>query len=264
MPKVYDLECNEVEEIQLPSVFSTPYRPDVIKRAVLSEQSAKRQPYGADPLAGKRTSAHYHGKRKYRYSMMNKEMARMARIHGKVGYLHFTARFVPQAVKGRQAHPPKVEKIWLEKINNKERTLAIKSALAAAASIDIVTRRGHKTQMSPIIFTESIEEIGKTKNVLKILAKLIPNELERCAVKKVRAGKGKMRGRRYKKRKGPLVIVSKECSLVKAAKNISGVDVVTAGSMTVEALAPGTHAGRLVIITKPAIQKIDEIYGETA
>ncbi|MBI2232728.1 MAG: 50S ribosomal protein L4 [Candidatus Aenigmarchaeota archaeon] len=264
MTKVYDSECNEVEDIQLPPLFSTPYRPDVIKRAVLSERSAKRQPYGADPLSGKRTSAHYHGKRKYRWAMMNKEMSRMPRIHGKVGSLHFTARFAPQAVKGRQAHPPKAEKIWLEKVNNKERSLAIRSALAAAASLDIVTGRGHKTQISPIIFTGGMEDIGKTKDVLKILAKLIPNELERCAVKKVRAGKGKMRGRQYRKKKGPLVIVSKECSLSRAARNITGVDVSTAGSMTVEALAPGTHAGRLMIITKPAIQKIDEIYGETA
>src|SRR3989338_4855614 len=113
MPKIYDTTGNPLEEIKLPGVFSTPYRPDVIKRAVLAEQSAKRQPYGADPLSGKRTSAHYHGKRKYRWAMMNKEMARMSRIHGKVGSLHFTARFAPQAVKGRQAHPPKAEKIWL-------------------------------------------------------------------------------------------------------------------------------------------------------
>ena len=93
MPKVYDLEGKEVEEVKLPKVFSYAYRPDIIKKAVLASQANRRQPYGLDPLAGKRTSAHYHGKRKYRWTMMNKEMARISRIHGKVGYLNFVARF---------------------------------------------------------------------------------------------------------------------------------------------------------------------------
>ena len=50
--KLYDLDGKEAGEIELPAVFSTPFRPDVIKRAVLAQQSAGRQPYGTDPLAG--------------------------------------------------------------------------------------------------------------------------------------------------------------------------------------------------------------------
>lgn len=249
-------------DVELPAVFSTPYRPDVIKRAVLAEQSARRQPYGADPLAGKRTSAHYHGKRRYRWGMMNKEMARMARIHGKVGFLSYTARFVPQAVKGRRAHPPKAGKIWLERVNRKEKTLAIKSALAASANMSLVEARGHKASESPIILIEDTENAAKTKEIASLLALLVPKELARCAAKKVRAGRGKMRGRKYKRRKGPLLIVSKECSLMKAARGISGVDVVGAQQLRAELLAPGTHAGRLLIITKPALDKIAEEYGE--
>lgn len=262
MPKVYDTSGKAVQEIELPRVFGTAYRPDIIRRAVLAEQSAKRQPYGADPLAGKRTSAHYHGKRKYRWAMMNREMSRMARIHGKVGYLSYTARFVPQAVKGRKAHPPKAEKIWLEKINSKEKTLAIKSALAASADMGLVEARGHKTQESPIIFIDDIEGIKKTGEAVKVLASLLPHELERCAVRKIRAGRGKMRGRRYRKRKGPLIIVSKTCSLMKAAGNIPGVDVAAAGQLDAEMLAPGTHAGRLLILTKGAVGKLGEMYGD--
>lgn len=262
MPKIYDAEGKQAGEVKLPAVFSTPYRPDVIKRAVLAEQSAKRQPYGADPLAGKRTSAHYHGKRKYRWSMMNKEMSRIPRIHGKVGYLAFTARFAPHAVKGRKAHPPKAEKIWLERVNNKEKTLAIKSALAASAAMQLVEKRGHKVHESPIIFVDSMEDIRKTKDFVNVLSKILPKELERCMEKKVRAGRGKMRGRKYRRKKGPLVIVSGKCGLMKAAKNISGVDVAEAGGLTAELLAPGTHAGRPLIITKPALDRLAEIYGE--
>mgnify|MGYP001598407987 CR=1 FL=1 len=117
--KVYDLEGNAVGDVELPKVFSTSYRPDVIKRAVLAQQSAKRQPYGTDPLAGLRSSAHYHGSRHYRYAMMNKEMSRMPRIHGKVGYMAWRGRVAPQTVKGRRAHPPKAEKNWEKKINKK-------------------------------------------------------------------------------------------------------------------------------------------------
>ena len=260
MPKVYDLEGKEVEEVKLPKVFSYAYRPDIIKKAVLASQANRRQPYGLDPLAGKRTSAHYHGKRKYRWTMMNKEMARISRIHGKVGYLNFVARFVPQATKGRRAHGPKAEKIWSQKINDKERKTAIKSALAATANMELVKNRGHKiqNQMLPIIIVDSAEDIKKTKDVRNFLEKIgLKSELERCAIKKVRAGKGKMRGRKYTKKKGPLIVTSKNCSLLKAARNIAGVDAVAVNNVNSELLAPGTHAGRLLIITKSALNKLE-------
>lgn len=122
---IYGIDGKRAGEVELPALFSAHVRADVIKRAVLAQQSARRQPYGTDPLAGKRTSAHYHGSRHYRFTMMNKEMSRMPRIHGKVGYMMWTARFAPHAVKGRRAHPPKAEKIWLQKVNVKERRLAI-------------------------------------------------------------------------------------------------------------------------------------------
>src|SRR3990167_6227548 len=129
--KLYDLDGKEAGEVELPAVFKTAYRPDVIKRAVLAQQSAGRQAYGTDLLAGMRSSAHYHGSRHYRFKMMNKEMSRIPRIHGKVGYMAWRARVAPHAVKGRRAHPPKVAKVWLQKVNKKEKMLAIKSALAS-------------------------------------------------------------------------------------------------------------------------------------
>jgi len=260
LTKVYDLDGNVKEEIQLPEIFSTAYKPVVIQRAVLAAQSARRQPYGTNPLAGKRTSAHYHGKRKYRYSMMNKEMARIARIHGKIGYMAMRARFVPQAVKGRRAHPPKAEKIWMQKINAKELQLAIKSALAATADKELVKSRGHLFEKElPIIFIDDFENVKKTKDVKKILLAVVGHaELARAEKKKIRAGKGKMRGRKYKKRKGPLLIFSKQCDAIKAARNIPGVDVSTADGINIELLASGTHAGRLTVLTKSALQKLGE------
>lgn len=261
MANVYDLSGNVKENVKLPKVFSTKYRPDVIKRAILAIQSEERQQYGSDPIAGKKSSAHYHGRRKYRFTMMNKEMARISRIHGKVGYMAFRARVVPQATKGRKAHPPKAEKIWIERINKKEKILALKSALAASSKLEIVNERGHRfTGEVPIILIDDFENLEKSKDVKKSLS-MLADEFERCSKKKVRAGKGKMRGRKYRRKTGALIILSKGCKALKAAKNLPGVETTTVADLSVKSLAPGTHAGRLVITTKSALQEMEKRFG---
>ncbi|MBI5347432.1 MAG: 50S ribosomal protein L4 [Candidatus Aenigmarchaeota archaeon] len=248
-------------KIELPAAFSTAYRPDLIQLAVYVMQSQKRQPYGTDPLAGKRSSAHYHGSRHYRFTMMNKEMSRIPRIHGTVGYMALRARVAPHAVKGRKAHPPKAEKKWEKKMNKKQMLLAIQSALAATADAKIVRERGHifETKSLPVVVESGFERVAKTAEAEKILKKLgLEKELKRCSVKKVRAGKGKMRGRRYKKKKGPLIVVSEECPLLRSARNIAGVDILTVKDIfenqEIEMLAPGTIAGRLTVITENAVR----------
>jgi len=130
---IFDLQGNPKGKVDIPITFKETVREDLIRRAVLASQS-KRQPYGVDILAGKRTSAHYHGYRRHRWTMMSREMARMPRIHGKASpHLMWRPRFVPQTKGGREAHPPKVEKVWELKINDKERKKAIRSAIAATA-----------------------------------------------------------------------------------------------------------------------------------
>jgi len=55
---VYDLEGkNTRKSIDLPSIFSAPLRPDVIRRAVVAIDTHKFQPQGRNPMAGKRTTA---------------------------------------------------------------------------------------------------------------------------------------------------------------------------------------------------------------
>ena len=137
---VYALMGTQKGSITLGRAFSGPVRPDLIKRAVKAEQAAIRQPYGADPEAGKRTSASYHGRRGIRHSMMNREMARMKRITS-TRTLYMRARFVPQAVKGRKAHPPKAGKVWDRKVNKKERVAALLSAASATLNRDWVEKR---------------------------------------------------------------------------------------------------------------------------
>lgn len=257
---VFDLNGNVKEKIELPEVFEESFRPDLIKRAVISLQSARRQPYGSDPDAGLRSSAHYHGRRRKRFTMMMRDMARHPRIHGGPPHMLFRARKVPEAVKGRRAHPPKVEKVWEQKINKKEERLALKSAIAATAKKEIVETRGHKTEKIkefPLIVVDDIQSMKKTKDVENLLNKLgLTEELDRSREKKVRAGKGKLRSRKYKKKRGPLIIISEDKGLLKAGKNIPGVDVRDLKEVSVEDLAPGTHAGRLTVYSKSAIQAL--------
>jgi len=259
---VYDLNGKAVGKIELPKVFSTPIRKDLILRAFLSAVSNRRQQHGTDVLAGQRSSAHYHGRRRReRWTMANREMAGMQRLHGKIpGYLMFRARNVPQAVKGREAHPPTPKKIWSQKINKKERQLAIRSAIAATANKAIVEGRGHVVkglEELPIVVENDFEKISKTSQLKKLLESIgLKLELERAEEKKVRAGKGKMRGRMYKRKTGPLIVIANDKGISKAAKNIPGVHISRIENLSVERLAPGAMPGRLTIFTKDAIEKL--------
>lgn len=261
---VFNLDGKPVGEVRLPKVFSQPVREDLILRAFLATLSKRRQPYGTDKMAGKRTSAHYHGRRRERYTMMGREMARMPRLHGKtVPFLVWRARFVPQAVGGRRAHPPKVEKIWTQKINKKERRKAIESAIAATAIMEYVENRGHKLdglEKLPIVVDDDLEQIEKTKELVKFLEKInLGEELKRIRRRKIRAGKGKMRGRKYKTKVGPLFIITKDRGIGKAVRNIPGCHVCRVENLSVEHLAPGGQCGRLVIFTKGAIERLKEL-----
>ena len=263
LAKVFSLDGKVKGEIEVKNLFSEKeVREDLIKKVVIAMQSNRRKKYGRDPLAGKRTSAHYHGSRNLPpdQRMMNRELARMKRIHGDCPpHLFLTARFVPQAVKGRVAHPPKAERDWSKKVNKKEKLKAFLSALLATIKLDWVRKRGHLYDGElPLIVEEGIEELKKTKEVFDVLKKLnLDKDIERAKKKKIRAGKGKRRGRKYRKKKSVLIVVSKKCNLQKAARNLPGVEVVLYDQLNVEYLAPGTHAGRLVVWSKEAILELD-------
>jgi len=266
MVSVLGIDGREIEKIDLPKVFSHPVREDLILRAFLAIQSHKRQPYGPNELSGLRTSAHYHGVRRSRYTMMNREIARHQRLHSKtVPFLFWQARVAPQTKGGRPGHPPVPEKNWYQKINKKERIKAIISAIAATSLKEIVKARGHKVDRIkelPIVVDDKIEEVKKSREIVEFLKKIgLEEELERVKEKKVRAGKGKMRGRRYKKRVGILFVINEDRGISKAVRNLPGCEVVKVKDLSVEQLAPGGKPGRLTIFTKSAILKLGEKYG---
>lgn len=259
---VYDMKGNAKGEVTAAKAFSKPVRSDVIKRAVLAEQGLARQAYGSDPLAGARTSAKYLGERSVRGSMMNREMARKHRITGG-GFMHWKARFTPGVVKGRKAHPPKAEKVWSMKINKKERFMALLSAVSCTADKKLVAQRGHMisdVKHVPLVLDDDFQELTKGKEVVSALNALgLEGELARCAVPKKRAGRGKARGRKHMTRKGPVIIVSEDLGIAKAAGSIPGVDVVSVKDLTVSMLAPGTQPGRLAVWTKSAVEAVEKM-----
>lgn len=256
---VIDLEGRKTKTIELPRQFEEEYREDIIRKAVQVIQSHKRQPYGAKPEAGKRASAEVSKRRrKYRGSYGHGISRVPRKVMTKRGRnLFWVGAFAPGTTGGRRAHPPKVSKKWEQKINVKERRKAIRSAIAATAIKEIVQKRGHRTKEAPIIIANEVENIKKTKELTKILEKVgLKEELQRIENKKIRAGKGKSRGRRYKIKKGPLIVVGGKCELEQAGRNIQGIDVVEVRALNAELLAPGTQPGRLTIYTEKAIEKL--------
>ncbi len=261
--KVYDLNGKPVKEVDLPTHFTERVRPDLIRRAFLAIMSHSRQPYGASVKAGKQHVIRLR-KRRHRYrSSYGWGISRIPRkIMAKIGaYFNWVGAFAPNTRGGRRAHPPKVEKVWEEKINDKERRKAIRSAIAATALKEFVTKRHRINVDVPIVVEDKVEELKKTKEVEKLLKALkLEAELERTKEKKIRAGKGKMRGRKYKRKVGPLFVVSKKCALLKAARNIAGVDAVQVKDLNVGLLAPGAQPGRLVIWSESALKKLEGLF----
>jgi large subunit ribosomal protein L4e len=258
--KILNPQNNEKGSIDMPQVFSEQIRPDIIKRAVEALQANARQSYGSDPLAGKKSSAKLSRRRRdYRgsYGHGISRVPRKIMSHSGTRF-NWVGAFAPGTVGGRKAHPPKATKSFEKKINNQERRKAIRSALAATMEKKLVEARGHiAPEKYPFIITNDFETMKKTREVIDALVQLgLAKELERAAEKTYRTGKSRLRGRKYRKRKGPLFVVAKECPLINAAQNIPGVDVVMANALNAELLAPGTVPGRLTLFTEAAIERI--------
>lgn len=252
--KVFDLKGKKVGKVRLPSIFETPTRPDVIKRAVVAIQSHRFQPQGRDILAGKRTTAESMG--------VGLGISRISRVKGR----NQQAAFAVGTVGGRAAHPPVVEKKIRKKIPRKEMRLALRSAVAATASKESVASRGHivdDVPDFPLVVVDEIQSLKKTKEIEEtfIYLGVWPDVFRVKESRKVRAGKGKMRGRKLKQAVGPLLVIAKNEGVAEAACNLPGVDIVSVNNLNVELLAPGTHPGRLTVWTNSAFEKVDKLFG---
>ena len=168
-------------------------------------------------------------------------------------------------------------KDWSQKVNSKQRRVARNSAIAATADRDMVAARGHRFDDAvrfPIVIDDYVEsrdgsderydvealplQYSTRKFVAMMQGLGLGSDLERAKNGRgIRAGKGKMRGRRYRTPKSILLVVSSKEGLHKAAANVPGVDVVATKDLCAEDLAPGGDAGRLTVWTKQAIGALE-------
>lgn len=257
---VYSLQKTEVAKKDLPHCFHAEIRSDLVKKAVLAIRANNRQPYGADPTAGmKQISKVSRRRRDYQTSYGHGISRSPRKVMGRRGTRFIWAGAIAAGtVGGKAAHPPKVEKNWSQKINKKENRMAIQSGLTAAMKKELVSEQGHVVpEHYPFVVETKFEALAKTKDVVAALEKLgFTEELVRASKKKMRTGRGKMRGRAYKKAKGPLIVVSGACKAQKAAGGIPGVEVVNVKYLNAEILAPSVKPGRLTMFTEAALEKI--------
>lgn len=244
---ILDVEGKSAGEIHLPQVFQTSIRPDVISKAAIAQQSHSFQPQGRNLMAGKRTTAESFG--------VGRGISRVPRIGGH-GPLSGSAAFAPGTVSGRMAFPPVTSKKLIKEINQKERRLALKSAIAATASDDVVRKRGHRfdeDRALPLVVSNELENISKSSDAKRFLTSIgVWDDIVR-----VRKSKRVKAGSRVHA-VGPLVVVGEDKNARKALRNFEGLDVVRATDLSVETLAPGTHPGRLTVWSESAIKIIAE------
>jgi large subunit ribosomal protein L4e len=231
--KVYTIEGSEGKEIALPSCFSASVREDLISKVV--ESKIRKQPYAPNPLAGSQHSASglLNRRRHVWKSSYGRGISRVPRkiLSIKGSQFNWVAASTPNARGGRRAHPPKVIAMLDQpKINKKEATMALISAISASANKKYVEEKYEtleKIEKLPIVVESKITQM-KVKELLAALEKILGENLSSVAFKerKVRAGKGKLRGRKYKSNAGMLLIVSDE-EKVKTGK----IDVVNVGKL---------------------------------
>ena len=246
-----------VGEVQLPEVFLAPVRSDLVNFVFANLNKNRRQAYGVDQRAGMEYNAESWGP--------GRAVARVPRVSGSGTHRSGQGAFANSCRGGRMFNPTTVWRRLHRKVNLNQRRHAVASAVAASAVPSLVLARGHRINQVPEIplVVDSLQ-VSKTKELLKILNMLgCEDELSTIVEnKKIRPGVGKARNRKFKVKKGPLIIYDNgSVNVKKAARNIPGVEVCHVERLNLLQLCPGGHLGRFVIWTKDAFEKLNSIFG---
>ena len=259
---VVDKSNKKVGDLEMPPQFSEEVRLDLIHKAVIVVQNNNRQQYGADPMAGNKASS-YLSKRRHSYRGsygfgISRTPRKILTRRGR--RMYWVGATAPNTRGGRRSHPPKSEKIFSLDMPIKERRKAIRSAMAATLDKELAALRGHKVPDAyPFVVDDSICKVSKTKELLDALKKIgFEADLKRAEDRKVRAGIGKLRGRKYKTKKSLLIVVKDKCAVQLSARNVPGVEIAEVAYLNAELLAPGTYPGRLTVWTKGALELLKE------
>lgn len=242
----------------LPAVFATPIRLDIVHDVFTAVNKNKRQAYAVARNAGEQTSAESWG--------TGRAVARIPRVSGSGTYRAGQAAFGNMCRGGRMFAPTKTWRRWHVKVNHNEKRYATASAIAASGVAPLLLARGHRVEQIsevPLVVSNDLESVSKTKEAVAALKAVGAHEdvVKVLNSKKLRAGKGKLRGRRHTQRRGPLVIYANDKGLVKAFRNIPGVETCDVQHLSLLQLAPGSHLGRFVIWTEAAFNLLDKIWG---
>ncbi|KAF2125758.1 hypothetical protein P153DRAFT_369758 [Dothidotthia symphoricarpi CBS 119687] len=250
----------------VPNVFKAPIRPDIVHTVHTGMNKNRRQPYAVSEKAGHQTSAESWG--------TGRAVARIPRVSGGGTHRAGQAAFGNMCRSGRMFAPTKVWRKWHQKINLNQKRFATASAVAASGSAALLLARGHAISTVPevplvVSSTAFADAAIKKTSAAVALLKAVGAGADVEKVKnsrKLRAGKGKLRGRRHKQRRGPLVIYNPDedgKELVLAFRNIPGVETSSVYSLNLLQLAPGGHLGRFIVWTSSAFSALDQIYGST-
>ncbi|MGC9204680.1 MAG: 50S ribosomal protein L4 [Candidatus Micrarchaeia archaeon] len=253
---IYQINGEVLKKVEVPNIFEGEFRQDLVKRALLAEQSTKYQSQGHFPLAGMQTTATYVGRMgAYR---SGRHMGIAIRPRQKLGGGAMgDVRRIPSSVKGKRAHPHKVEKIIKEMINLKEYRKALASAIAGTSNEQLVKASHVLSIKLPIIVEDKIEQISKTKDFASFIEKLkLGEDIERSHDPKIKKGLRRNSKLRHF-RKSILVVAAEDKGISRSARNIPGVDFCNVKEMSVEALAPAAKP-RIVIWTESAVKQLAE------
>merc|ERR1712179_603604 len=244
--------------ITLPAVFKAPIRPDVVN--FVHDQIGKnhRQPYAVNRFAGEQTSAESWG--------TGRAVARIPRVRGGGTHRSGQAAFGNMCRGGRMFAPLKTWRRWHKKCNINQRRYAMTSAIAATGVPALVMAKGHKVDEVPeipLVVSNAAQEYKKTKQAVDLLKQLGAwDDVKRVyATRRMRAGRGKSRDRKHVQKLGPAIIYAQDNGIVRAFRNIPGVEVLDVNNLNVLRLAPGGHVGRFLIFTEDAFKALDTIYG---
>lgn len=254
----FDNPKEKTGSMPMPYALTAPLRPDLVRYVHKGVSKNKRQAYAVSPKAGYDTAAESWG--------TGRAVARIPRAPGGGTHRAGQATFGNMCRGGGMFSPTKTWRRWHRRVNVCQKRHAVVTALAASSLPPLVMARGHRigeVSELPVVVSSGAESIQKTKQAVEMLKSLgFEEELQKVIdSKKVRTGKGKMRNRRYVQRLGPLVVYAEDNGIVRAMRNIPGVDTASVDSLNILSLAPGGSFGRLVIWTEGAFKKLNAIYG---
>jgi len=245
---ILDISGNKKQEKEMPSCFEEPIREDLIMKSFRVSFLSGRKAYGSWILAGKEMAAHGKAshmrnrwKTQYGHGISRAPRKIMSRDGDRFNWV---GAFASGTRGGREAHPPKAWKRLSRKISEKERNLALRSAISLCCSLEYLKRKysnlngkdsdNLKSISLPIIVESKINDVKKTKDILEILKKILSGFFEKVKDKRV------------------LIVTNNDSNL----KKINIIDSTTPQKINILKLVEGGNPGRIIVFTEDAIDEM--------